>query len=501
MKQLTYIDLGIVIGYNVAVLALGCWFFRRSRSSERFITAGRSLPGWAVGLSIFGSYVSSISFLANPGKAFAANWNLFVFAFAMPLAALIAVRWFVPWFRQSGEVSAYEHLERRFGPWARSYAVVCFLLVQVARLAAILYLLALALHPMVGGEVWVIIVLAGLLVTIYPFLGGTEGMVWVGVVQSLMLLAGTIACLVTLMVRMPGGVSQIVQIAAAENKFSMGSFGTSLSDSTFWVVLLYGFVTHLQNFGIDQSYVQRYFTARTDHDASWSVWLATLFFIPVSAAFFFIGTGLFAFYQVLPERLPAALKLMPDAVFPHFINTELPVGLTGLVIAAICAASMDANLNYCATLFLCDVYKRYLKPQASERESVWVLRLATLGIGLVSTLGALTMLLLLHGRTTLDVYWRLVGILSGGILGLFLLGLMSRRAGSRSAMAGVTVGIITICWLTFSPIWTTLPVWARSPFNSLLTLVIGTAVVLGVGLVAALGGRFGNSSNEKKGNN
>lgn len=169
-------------------------------------------------------------------------------------------------------------------------------------------------------------------------------------------------------------------------------------------------------------------------------------------------------------------------MFPHFISAELPVGLTGLVIAAICAASMDSNLNYCATLFLRDLYQRYLRPAPRDAESMWVLRLATLGIGAASTVAALAML---RVRTALDAWWQLAGIFSGGMLGLFLLGRLSRRAGSRAALAGITAGVATIFWMTFSPGWTVLPAWARSPFHSLLVLVIGTAVVLLVGLTAS----------------
>jgi SSS family solute:Na+ symporter len=486
------VDLAIVIGYNVAVLALGCGFLRGARSSERFMAAGRSMPGWALGLSVFGSYISSISFLANPGKAYVDNWNPFVFAFAMPLAAWAAARWFVPFYRRSGEVSAYQHLEHRFGPWARTYAVVCFVLIQLARLGTILYLLALALEPLVGCDVKTIIIVAGVLVTVYPLVGGTEAVIWLGVVQAVVLLAGVLACITALLIGMPDGPGEIVRIAAEHGKFSLGSFGSSVSESTFWVVLLYGLVTHLQNLGIDQSYVQRYITAKTDGAAARSVWLGMWLYIPVSAAFFFVGTALFAFYRVQPERLPTALDAAakPDSVFPHFISAELPTGLVGLVIAAICAAAMDSNLNCCATLILCDVYRRYVRPGASERESLWVLRLATLAIGSLSTAAALAML---RVRTALDAWWQLAGIFSGGMLGLFLLGLLSRRAGGRAGLLAVACGILTILWLTFSPRWDgPLARW-RSPFHNLLILVIGTAVVLSVGAAVALLGRVRES--------
>jgi SSS family solute:Na+ symporter len=475
------LDLSVLGIYLVVVTGYGCWFYWRNQNSDRFMAAGRSLPGWAVGLSIFGSYVSSISFLANPGKSYADNWNASVLAFSMPLAAWIAVRWFVPFYRQSGEISAYHHLERRFGPWARTYAVFCFLLVQLARLGTILYLLALALQPLVGLDVPAILMVMGLLVTVYPFLGGTEASIWVGVVQAIALIAGTFICVAVIVGGMPGGVRQVFEIAAAEGKFSLGSFDWSVSQSTFWVVFLYGLVTHLQNFGIDQGYVQRYITARSDADSARSVWIGTVLFIPISLAFFFIGTALFAFYATQPHLLPGG-EVKPDSIFPHFISHQLPPGLTGLVLAAICAAAMDSNLNSSSTLFLCDIYRRYLRPLAGERESLWVLRIATLAFGALSTAMGLAML---HVRTALDVWWQLAGIFSGGMLGLFLLGLLVARAGRRAGIAGVTCGVATILWLTFSTRWTAPLDSIRSPFHTLLTLVIGTAVVVCVGIVAA----------------
>ncbi|MEX2175877.1 MAG: sodium:solute symporter, partial [Pirellulaceae bacterium] len=468
------------------IVALWWSFWQRTSTSEQFMAAGRSLPGWAVGLSVFGSYISSISFLANPGKAFADNWNPAVFALAMPLAAWIAARWFVPFYRQAGEVSAYQHLEHRFGPWARTYAVVCFLLVQLARLGTILYLLALALSPLLGVNIPAIIVVVGIVVTIYPLLGGTEAWIWAGVIQAVVLVLGAAICLGALLLGMPGGPVETARLAAAEGKFSLGSFGPNLAESTFWVVLVYGFVTHLQNFGIDQSYVQRYITADSDQAARRSVWLGTWLFMPVSVVFFLIGTALWAFYQGHPDRLPTGLDATarPDAVFPHFIATELPPGLTGLVIAAICAAAMDSNLNCCATLVLCDLYRRYFRPQASERESLWVLRLSTLAMGALGTGAGLAML---SARSALDVWWQLAGILSGGILGLFLLGLISPRVRSGAALAGVAAGVVLILWMTFSPSPTLWP-WPilRSPFHGLLTLVFGTVTVLLVGLVGGL---------------
>lgn len=474
------LDYAVLITYLIAVVAFGCGFVLRSRSSERFMAAGRSLPGWAVGLSIFGSYVSSISFLANPMEAYASNWGAFVFAFSLPLAAWLSVRYFVPFYRKSGEVSAYQHLENRFGSWARTYAVVCYLLLQATRLGMILFLLATALQPIMGGKIQHIIIVAGIVVTIYPLLGGTEAVIWTGVVQSLVMTAGPVVCVVLLLVGMPEGPGQVIEIADQEDKFSLGSFDFDFVASTFWVILVYGLVTHLQNFGIDQTYVQRYLTAQSDREAARSVWVGALCFIPLSALFFLIGTALFAFYRVHPGLLPAGAE--PKQVFPFFIAHQLPPGVTGLMLAAICSAAMDSNLNCCATLVLCDIYRRYFRPAATERESMWVLRATTLVMGGLCTGVALAMIEI---ESALQTWWLLAGICSGGVLGLFLLGLMFRRAHSAGAAIGTVAGVLVIAWMIFSPGWSGTMEALRSPFDKKMILVIGTLTILMVGLLSS----------------
>lgn len=485
MATLQTLDLVVLISYVAAVVGLGCWFARRSGNSEEFMVAGRSLPGWIVGMSIFGTYVSSISFLANPGKSYAANWNPFVFSLTLPFAAWVATRWFVPFYRNGSEISAYSHLEHRFGAWARIYAVVCYLLTQVARVGTILYLVALALAPMTGWDIRAIILVTGVLVTLYTILGGIEAVIWTDLIQSIVLTVGIVVSLVIVFVSMPEGPGQVFSIANDHNKLSLGSFGMSLAEPTFWVILLYGITINLQNFGIDQSYVQRYMTAKSDAEARSSVWLGALLYLPVSALLFLLGTALFAYYSALPELLPAPTgeSFKPDAVFPHFIVTELPPGITGLLVASVFAAAMssvDSSLNCSATVILCDIYKRFFRPQVSERESMIVLYTATLFWGVIGTLAALAMI---RVQTVLDVWWLLAGVFGGGVLGLFLLGLLTPRSHSANAVMAVVVGVVLIMWMSLSQtdIWPLAWDPYRSPFNGFLTIVFGTVAILGVG--------------------
>jgi SSS family solute:Na+ symporter len=486
MTHLPIVDGVVLAGYLLGTVALGLWVGRKSRTPERFMAAGRRVPGWAVGLSIFGTYVSSISFLALPSKSYSENWNAFAFSLGLPVTTWLAVRYFVPFYRRRGELSSYEHLEQRFGPWARTYAVACYLLTQLARMGTIMYLLALALAPLTGWSVTGLIVVTGAMVIVYTLFGGMEAVIWTEVMQSVVFIVGALACLIVLVAGLPRGLGQFFEIAMRHDKFSLGSFGPSLRDATFWVVLIYGVVINLQNFGIDQNYVQRYQTARTERDAAWSVWLGALLYLPISAVFFLIGTGLFAFYTARPELLPASVAARPDTVFPHFIVTQLPLGLTGLVIAALFAAgqsTLSSSINGSATLILCDVYRRYVRPGAGEQESMRVLWITSLAVGVLGTAMALAMIRI---QSALDAWWQLASLFSGGMLGLFLLGQLARRAAHAAAVAGVATGLLVICWMTLSPGWTGALAPYRSPFHSFLVTVIGTLTILGVGLLVGL---------------
>lgn len=472
-------NLIVLSTYLVAIVGAGLWFTGKSQSSDEYMAAGRSLPGWAVGLSMFGSYISSLSFLGNPGKAYASNWNAFVFSLATPLAALIAVRWFVPFYRHTGEVSAYEHLEHRFGRWARTYATICFLLLQVSRTGSIMYLMAIAVSPLTGWSVEFTILATAALMTFYTLTGGIKAVVWTGVLQSGVLIAGTALSVAILLMHTPGGLSEIMRTGAENHKFDLGDFGPSITEATFWVTFLFGFVTHLGNFGVDQSFIQRYLTARDDREARKSIWLTTALYVPMAGIFFLIGTGLWVFYHSRPELLGS---VGADHVFPHFIATQLPAGVGGLVVAAIFAASMDSNLNSMATLTLCDIYRPYINPAADERQSQRVLYATTVLWGVASVFIALAMIR--SGKNALDAWWKLSGAFSGPILGLFLLGLSCRRATSPVAAFAVTLGVLAIVW-TSPPQWLALPESLRSNLHANLTMVVATLTIFLVGWAVA----------------
>lgn len=486
--QLPTIDLVVFLLITFGNVLFGASFFFKNRTSGQFTSGGGNLPAWVVGMSIFATFVSSISFLALPGNAYSTNWNALVFSFSIPVAAILAVKFFVPLYRRIGSISAYNYLETRFGVWARVYASACYLLTQLMRTGAILLLLALPINALFGFNIRTIIIVTGVAVTLYSMLGGIRAVVWTDAIQGIVLILGAVVSALVLTFSMPEGPKQVFEIAAANNKFNLGSFGASLSESTFWVVLIYGLFINLQNYGIDQNFVQRYMATSTDKKAKGSALFGALLYVPVSVIFFYIGTALFSYYTAQPELLPAELHQpgTGDKVFPHFIVNGLPRGITGLLIAAIFAAGMSTvstSLNSTATIILTDYYQRYINKNASERQSMAVLYLSSVVIGFLGVLIALT---LVGVESVLDAWWSLASIFSGGMLGLFLLAFLSRKVRRIDAIIGVIAGVLVIVWMSLSPLYFTSEnlLAFRSPFHSNLTIVIGTLVIFLLGFVS-----------------
>ncbi|HBC78758.1 MAG TPA: sodium:solute symporter [Bacteroidales bacterium] len=487
--KLSLVDAIVFFVLVVGNVVFGASFFFRNKTSDQFTTGGGKIPSWAVGMSIFATFVSSISFLALPGKAIASNWNAFVFSLSIPFASFAAVKFFVPLYRSVGNVSAYYYLELRFGAWARLYASACYILTQLMRTGAILLLLALPVNALFGWNVKTVIIITGLAVILYSMLGGIRAVIWTDTIQGIILIAGAVICAVFLTLSMPGGAKQLFEIASENNKFSLGSFGPGLRESTFWVVLIYGLFINLQNYGIDQNYIQRYMTTGSEKEAKSSALFGSLLYIPVSLIFFYIGTALFSYYTAQPGLLPENLKLAGagDKVFPYFIATGLPAGLTGLLIAAIFSAGMSTistSLNSSATIVLSDYYKRYFNKEANEKSSMRVLHISSLITGM---LGIGIALLLVGVESVLDAWWALASIFSGGMLGLFLLGYISKTAGKADAVTGVIIGFLIIVWMALSPVFLTegRMLAFRSPFHSNLTIVFGTIAIFLIGFLVS----------------
>lgn len=469
--QISNIDLIVFLIFTIGTVLFGSLFIRKNKNAADYTSGSGTVPGFVVGMSIFATYVSSISFLGLPGNAYQGNWNALVFSFTIPIASIIAAKYFVPFYRNISSASAYSFLEERFGYWARAYAAICYLLTQIARIGSVLFLMALPLHTMLGWSIPFIIITTSILVIVYSVLGGIKAVLWTDAIQGTILILGALTCVVVLLFSLPAGPAQILEIGIEYHKFSLGSFRAELNASTFWVMLLYGTFINLQNFGIDQNYVQRFKSAKDLKSARFSALFGGILYLPVSAFFFFIGTSLFAFYQANPHLLPA--DITGDKVFPYFIINQLPVGVTGILVAAIFAAGMSTistSINSSATIILTDFFQKRKQP-LTEKQKMKILYLASFLLGL---LGMFIGLAMTSVKSALDAWWKLAGIFSGGMLGLFLLGYLSQKVKSVHAFIGVMAGLLLISWMTFS---------AQTVFHSYLTIVFGTITIFIVGFV------------------
>ncbi len=479
------IDLLIFIAYLTGIVLFGVSFYKKGRTSADYSTGSGTIPAWVIGLSIFATFVSSISYLALPGIAFLSNWNAYVFSLSIPFAILMAVKFFIPLYRSVGSPSAYTYLEKRFGTWARIYVATFWILTQVMRVATILYLLALPMYIILGWDMRIIILTTGVSVLIYSVMGGIRAVVWTDAIQAIVLISGAIVTLGIIFFSLPGGISQFFEIASRHNKFSLGSPAINFTESTFWVVFIYGLFINIQNYGIDQNYIQRYMSARNDREAISSALGGGLLYVPVSLLFFLIGTGLFVYYQVYPGALPAAFleKGMSDSVFPYFIVNVLPAGITGLLVASVFAAGMSTistSLNSSATVILNDYYKRF-KKEFNEQESVRVLYISS---ALVSILGIIISFYIIRVESALDIWWNLAGIFSGGMLGIFLLGYFARKVENVAAITGVVLGLLVIIWMSLSRVYFTGDLEKfQNPLHSYMTIVVGTMVIFFTGLL------------------
>ncbi len=487
------LDLAIIGLYLLSMIGVGIYFARKNKSSEQFTTASGQIPGWALGLSFYATFLSAITFLGDPGKSFGSNWNPFVFSLSIPLAAIVATKLFVPFYRNGEAISAYSHLEERFGAWARTYAMVCFIMTQLARMGTIFYGLALTINALTGIQMEGIILVSGLVIICYTVLGGMEAVIWTEVIQAILKTLG--ALLILAIITNQIGFSHVIEIGQRDEKFSLGSFAPDLTTSSFWVILSYGFFINLTNFGIDQNYIQRYHTARNTQDAAKSIWLCVIYYVPVSFLFFFIGTALYAYYDINPALIlelkqqvaleknlsMEALKATDyaDRVLPFFMKTQIPKGLLGILLAALLSAgmsTMSSGMNSSATVFLKDIYLRYVRPDLSPKKQLRVLLISTVVMGCLGIVFGISMI---GVKSLLDVWWKLSGIFAGGMLGIFLLGFLAKQVSNTAAKIAAIIGVLVIAWMSFKDL---LPEAYQSPFDSKMTVVVGTLtiVVLGV---------------------
>jgi SSS family solute:Na+ symporter len=375
-------------------------------------------------------------------------------------------------------------------------------------MGSIFFGIALSLQALVGYNMTGIMTVIGICIIVYTVLGGMEAVIWTEVIQAVIKTLGAFLIVYLIIKEMPGGTSAIIAIAERDHKFSLGSISPNFTEAGFWVILFYGFFINLNNFGMDQNYVQRYHTAASTEQAARSIWLCVGMYVPASFLFFVIGTCLYAFYNVQPELLEivreraaiekfgsmagdqlssAAASLKPadygDKVLPYFMVTRMPSGVVGLIVSAILSAAMStisSGMNASATVFTIDIYKRYFQPGMNDKKQLFILQFFTFVFGV---LGLLMGIMMIGSKSVLDTWWELSGIFAGGMLGLFLLGIVSRRTKSHEALIATLLGVVIILWMTLSHLLPVKYEFLRNPLNKNMVIVVGTLTIFLTGIL------------------
>ena len=440
-----WVDFIVVAVYLASMAGLGMHFSRRQTSTEAYFVAKRSVPGWAMGMSMLATMISSVTFVAYPGSSYAGNWSLLVPGFLIIATLPLVAKVVIPFYREEVGVSAYEYFQKRFGRPARLYASAAFSLAHFSKMGFVLYLMALTISAMTGWNITAVIVSVAVIMVFYTVLGGIEAVVWTDVVQGFVMWIGIAVALGFLLFLPAGGPSAVFSAAAQNGKFSLGEWSWDWSRPTIPVAILYGLFWYGQRYVADQTMVQRYLLAKSDRAALRGVSLGALLCVPVWALFMLIGTSVWSFFKLSGEAIPKTIT-KADQMFPYFLSAHLPHGMLGLLLAALTGAAMTmlaSDLNSMASVATEDFY-RAARPRASDRER---LRAAKVIVVVVGLLNAVTAVALVHSKgSVLSMWFAVSAIASGGLAGLFLLAFLLARATRIGAHAGIVTSLLFTIW-------------------------------------------------------
>ena len=474
---LRWLDWIVIVVYLASMVGMGLYFYLREKrnSTSDFFVGGRQIPFWAAGISLYAANTSSISFIAIPAKAFETNWQYLTNNLVAVMGLMFVGAVIVPLLRRLDLMSVFSYLETRFHPAIRMAASALCIVMQIgSRMSVILFLPALAIATITGIDVVWSVLLMGTFTIIYTAMGGMKAVIWTDVVQVFVKMGGAIFAIVFVAWHLSGGFGELVSVAFAEHKTELFDFSFDLTKATVWGFVFLVLFDVVLTFPKDQVLMQRTLSTKSDKEAGRSIWAFALIMIPGGFIFYSIGTALYVYYQQNPERLDPLLPI--DATFPLFIAAELPIGVTGLIIAGIFAAAMatlSSIMNSVATLASVDFYEKLAK-NPTPKQSVLFAEIATVATGLIG-IGVALVLSRFDIRSLFDVSIELAGLLGGGFAGAYTLGMFTRRANTPGVAIGVASSILltTIAW------------WMRL-VHPYFYLAVSIALCIVIGYVASL---------------
>ncbi len=435
------VDLGVIVAYLIFITWFGARFRGTQTSLKDYFLGGRGAPWWAIAFSIVSAETSTLTVIGTPAISFAGNFTFLQLILGYLVGRIVICVLFLPQYFRGELFTAYELMERRFGPHVRKFTAGTFLVLRALAEGVRVFAVSIVVSVVLGtGELASIAVIV-CLTLFYTFEGGMTAVIWTDVIQMFLYVGGAILSFFLLLHLIPGGWPHVLALAHPAHKFHMFDFRIALSPSffhrtySFWAGLIGGCFLTTASHGTEQLLVQRLLSAKNEREsrlALLSSWVVVFFQFSL---FLVIGVLLYVLYRDAGRPAPSE----PDRIYPAFVWAHLPVGLAGLVAAAILAAAMSnlsAALNALASTTIMD-FLRPLRPGYPERTYLRLARLSTIGWG-VALFGI--GLLARHWGGVLEAGLTIASILYGALLGVFLLGVLTRRPGEWAAIIGMTAG-------------------------------------------------------------
>jgi solute:Na+ symporter, SSS family len=466
-------DLGVILAYLAAITLFGAHFRKNQKNLRDYVLGGRTAPWWAIGLSIVSAETSTLTIVGTPALSFAGDLGFLQVVFGYLLARMVISVVLLPHYFRGEMFTAYELMRRRFGERVRRLTASIFLVMRALAEGVRVFAISLVISIVLGTGEIASIVLILLLTLVYTFEGGMTAVIWTDVVQMCLYVTGAAVSFFVILSHIPGGWNHVVAAAAEAGKFHLFDFRFSLSPAffarpySFWAGVVGGCFLTMASHGTDQLMVQRLLSARdlrqsrTALLASWAV-----IFIQFSL-FLLIGILLFVYYRDTGQTPPR----QTDRIYPEFLWRNLAPGVAGITIAAILAAAM-ANLSAALNSLAATTVVDFLSGRSAEARSLWLARAATVAWSAV--LLAIGILARQWG-SVLEAGLTIASIPSGALLGVFLLGVLTRKPGERAAIAGVLAGLAAILYIRF-----------RTPVAFTWYVLIGASVTFGAGWVASI---------------
>jgi SSS family solute:Na+ symporter len=475
---LNFIDLAVIVLYLAGVTLFGLRFKKKQRTLKDYFLADNTIPWWAISLSIVAAETSTLTVISVPGIAYEKDFRFLQLVIGYLIGRAIVSFLFIPQYFRGELVTAYQLIENRFGQRLRSLTAGLFLITRAAaegvRVFAVAIVVGIALTSLLAGmsdfsrDVTAIAIVTALTL-IYTFEGGMAAVIWTDVVQLSIYVVGTIIGFFTILYLVPGGWGTVQTIASHADKFRVFDFSWSFFTTyTLWSGLIGGAFLTMASHGTDQLIVQRLLSARSERESKMALLSSGAAILFQFSLFLLVGAMLFAFYKIFPPALPFKRT---DTIFPSFVVSHMPHGISGLLIAAILAAAMSnlsAALNSLSSTTIVDFYSK-LRPNSTELRRVQLSRYATVGWGML--LFALA-ILARNGGKVLEVGLSIASVAYGALLGVFLLGVLTRKASEAGAMVGMVLGFILSLYLW---LFTSVPFTWYVAIGSLATFAVGYA--------------------------